>query len=92
MLKAVSYTHLDVYKRQVQLAASHAEQITQEASCSRRPLRIAVPKGSLTEGAVKVLAAAGLDVEGLLDSGRTLMLRNGDEMCIRDRPMKRLKQ
>ena len=70
----------------VQLAASHAEQITQEASCSRRPLRIAVPKGSLKEGAVKVLADAGLDVEGLLDSGRTLMLRNGDVEYLIVRP------
>lgn len=70
----------------VQLAASHAEQITQETSCSRRPLRIAVPKGSLKEGAVKVLADAGLDVEGLLDSGRTLMLRNGDVEYLIVRP------
>ena len=70
----------------VQLAASHAEQITQEVSCSRRPLRIAVPKGSLKEGAVKVLADAGLDVEGLLDSGRTLMLRNGDVEYLIVRP------
>lgn len=70
----------------VQLAALHAEQITQETSCSRRPLRIAVPKGSLKEGAVKVLADAGLDVEGLLDSGRTLMLRNGDVEYLIVRP------
>lgn len=70
----------------VQLAALHAEQMTQEASCSRRPLRIAVPKGSLKEGAVKVLADAGLDVEGLLDSGRTLMLRNGDVEYLIVRP------
>lgn len=70
----------------VQLAALHAEQITQEASCSRRPLRIAVPKGSLKEGAVKVLADVGLDVEGLLDSGRTLMLRNGDVEYLIVRP------
>lgn len=70
----------------VQLAALHAEQMTQETSCSRRPLRIAVPKGSLKEGAVKVLADAGLDVEGLLDSGRTLMLRNGDVEYLIVRP------
>lgn len=70
----------------VQLAALHAQQITQETSCSRRPLRIAVPKGSLKEGAVKVLADAGLDVEGLLDSGRTLMLRNGDVEYLIVRP------
>ena len=49
-----------------------------EAAEESRPLRIAVPKGSLKEGSIAVLEAAGLDVTGLADSGRTLMLRNGD--------------
>ncbi len=49
-----------------------------EAAEAKRPLRIAVPKGSLKEGSIAVLEAAGLDVTGLADSGRTLMLRNGD--------------
>ena len=70
------------------------EQVDQQASetaiqanCpSTRPLRIAVPKGSLKEGAVEVLKNAGLDVEGLLDSGRTLMLRNGDVEYLIVRP------
>ncbi len=53
---------------------------------SARPLRIAVPKGSLKEGSVEVLKNAGLDVDGLLDSGRTLMLRNGDVEYIIVRP------
>lgn len=43
-----------------------------------RPLRIAVPKGSLNKDAIAVLEDAGLDVTGLVDAGRTLMLRNGD--------------
>ncbi len=53
---------------------------------SARPLRIAVPKGSLKEGSVEVLKNAGLDVDGLLDSGRTLMLCNGDVEYIIVRP------
>lgn len=51
-----------------------------------RPLRIAVPKGSLNEDAIATLDAAGLDVSGLADAGRTLMLRNGDVEYIIVRP------
>ncbi len=50
--------------------------LTDEGGKRDHPLRIAVPKGSLNEGAIKVLADAGLDVDGLADAGRTLMLRN----------------
>lgn len=55
-------------------------------AAAARPLRIAVPKGSLKEGAVEVLENAGLNVDGLLDSGRTLMLRNGDVEYLIVRP------
>ncbi|MDO4183601.1 MAG: ATP phosphoribosyltransferase [Coriobacteriia bacterium] len=41
-----------------------------------RPLRIAVPKGSLNEGAIKVLAQAGLDTTGLENPGRALIIHN----------------
>lgn len=41
-----------------------------------RPLRIAVPKGSLNADAIAALAAAGLPVEGLADPGRQLIIRN----------------
>ena len=51
-----------------------------------RPLRIAVPKGSLNADAVASLANAGLDVDGLADAGRTLMLRNGDVEYLIVRP------
>lgn len=51
-----------------------------------KPLRIAVPKGSLNADAVALLEQAGLDVEGLADAGRTLMLRNGDVEYIIVRP------
>ena len=41
-----------------------------------RPLRIAVPKGSLNGDAIAALAAAGLDVSGLADPGRQLIIKN----------------
>ena len=43
--------------------------------CACRPLRIAVPKGSLFEDSVAALEAAGLDVEPLRDLGRHLIVR-----------------
>lgn len=49
-------------------------------------MRIAVPKGSLNEDAIAALDAAGLNVDGLADAGRTLMLRNGDVEYIIVRP------
>lgn len=41
-----------------------------------RPLRIAVPKGSLNADTVAALGAAGLDVTGLDSPGRQLIIRN----------------
>ena len=41
-----------------------------------RPLRIAVPKGSLNGDAIASLAAAGLDTTGLEDPGRQLIISN----------------
>lgn len=57
-----------------------------ETDPTTRPLRIAVPKGSLKEGSVAVLERAGLNVDNLLDSGRTLMLRNDDVEYLIVRP------
>lgn len=51
-----------------------------------RPLRIAVPKGSLNEDAIRVLGEAGLDTSGLEDPGRTLRISNGDVEYIIVRP------
>lgn len=45
------------------------------ASGGQRPLRIAVPKGALNAQALDALAACGLDVEGLRDPGRQLIIR-----------------
>lgn len=42
----------------------------------QRPLRIAVPKGSLNADTIQALEQAGLDVEGLANSGRTLIIKN----------------
>ena len=44
-------------------------------SSAGRPLRVAVPKGALFDGSVRVLAAAGLDVGSLADPGRQLIVR-----------------
>ena len=46
------------------------------AGVDERPLRIAVPKGSLNPGTIKVLADAGLDTTGLEDPGRQLIIHN----------------
>lgn len=43
-----------------------------------RPLRIAVPKGSLFKDSLRVLAAAGLPTEELADPGRKLIVRADD--------------
>ncbi|MBQ9004589.1 MAG: ATP phosphoribosyltransferase [Eggerthellaceae bacterium] len=41
-----------------------------------RPLKVAVPKGSLNADSISVLADAGLDVTGLDNPGRSLIIRN----------------
>lgn len=46
-----------------------------QATSPERPLRIAVPKGSLNADTIAALAAAGLDVAGLGDPGRQLIIR-----------------
>ena len=47
------------------------------------PLRIAVPKGSLNGDTIAALAAAGLDVAGLANPGRQLIIKNpGGEYVI----------
>ena len=43
---------------------------------AERPLRIAVPKGSLAKGTLQVLQDAGLDTTGLDDPGRQLIIHN----------------
>lgn len=43
---------------------------------AERPLRIAVPKGSLNEDAIACLSDAGLDTTGLEDPGRQLIISN----------------
>lgn len=56
-------------------AASGAAAQGEQAAC-RRPLRVAVPKGALHKDTVAVLQAAGLDVEGLSNPGRALIISN----------------
>lgn len=54
--------------------AIEAAEALGDGSQDARPLRIAVPKGSLFSDSVAVLAAAGLDVEPLRDPGRHLVV------------------
>ncbi len=42
------------------------------------PLRVGIPKGSLFDGSVELLRAAGFDVAPLVDAGRQLIVPTGD--------------
>ena len=60
-------------------AMAAAAAVDRRASAGKRvesPLRIAVPKGSLNADAIAALEAAGLDVSGLANPGRALIIRN----------------
>ncbi len=46
------------------------------SSAEEAPLRIAIPKGSLNKDTIAVLADAGLDVSGLDNPGRSLIIHN----------------
>lgn len=59
--------------------AAEAADAAAEAVAAPAPLRIAVPKGSLKEGTLEALGAVGLDVEGLRNPGRHLIVRARDE-------------
>ena len=58
------------------MAAAAAADCAAGGAPSARPLRIAVPKGSLNADTVAALGEAGLDVTGLADPGRSLIIRN----------------
>lgn len=58
----------------------------QAASAPTRPLRVAVSKGSLFEGAVDLLSRAGLPTEGLGEPGRQLVIKADDVEYIIVRP------
>lgn len=49
-----------------------------DGKAGQTPLRIAVPKGSLNEGTIDVLERAGLDVSGLRNPGRRLIVAAQD--------------
>lgn len=44
-------------------------------TCGNPPLRVAVPKGSLNPDTIAILEEAGLDVEGLDNPGRSLIIK-----------------
>ncbi|MBQ3302788.1 MAG: ATP phosphoribosyltransferase [Eggerthellaceae bacterium] len=56
--------------------AAAAGEADSEGAAGQRPLRIAVPKGSLNPETVAALESAGLDVTGLANPGRSLIVRN----------------
>lgn len=56
------------------------------AAGGARPLRVAVPKGALFAGSVDALRAAGLDVTGLADPGRQLIITTHDTEFIIAKP------
>jgi ATP phosphoribosyltransferase regulatory subunit len=65
------------------MAATAAED---DSPSPNKKLRIAVPKGSLNEGSIAVLASAGLDVTGLDDPGRQLIISTDSADYIIVRP------
>lgn len=62
------------YLEQAMAAASAEADLP--ANAAARPLRIAVPKGSLNAEAIACLAEAGLDTTGLDAPGRSLVISN----------------
>ncbi len=63
-------------ERAARAGADLADLADPAAAPDERPLRIAVPKGSLNADAIACLAACGLDVTGLANPGRQLIIRN----------------
>lgn len=57
-------------------ACARGDQGPSGGCLARRPLRVAVPKGSLNAEAIECLAAAGLDATGLDNPGRQLVISN----------------
>jgi ATP phosphoribosyltransferase regulatory subunit len=73
------------------MAASAAQDAIESSDSDALPsankkLRIAVPKGSLNEGSIAVLEAAGLDVSGLDNPGRQLIISTDSADYIIVRP------
>lgn len=64
------------FLEQAMAAATVSECMPVESEAEGRPLRIAVPKGSLNVDTIAALEGAGLDVTGLADAGRALIIRN----------------
>ena len=62
------------YLEEVQAAIQCAEAASR--ATDGKPLRIAVPKGSLNPDSIEALESAGLDVTGLANPGRSLIISN----------------
>lgn len=64
------------FLEQAMAAAAMGRQTAEGSHEPDRPLRIAVPKGSLNADTIAALAGAGLDVTGLAEPGRQLIISN----------------
>ena len=64
------------YLEEVQAALAERERGGASSKSASKPLRIAVPKGSLNADTIEALASAGLDVSGLQNPGRSLIISN----------------
>lgn len=62
------------------------ESLSLDSAAVRRPLRVAVPKGSLFADTVAALDRAGLDVEALREPGRKLVVHADDVDFVIVRP------
>lgn len=68
------------------LEQAMAAAASEGSAAPARPLRVAVPKGSLNADSIACLRAAGLDVTGLENPGRQLIIRNENVEYIIVRP------
>lgn len=62
--------------RATKVAAAKTVASAADAPADQRPLRIAVPKGSLNVDTIRCLSKAGLDTTGLENPGRQLIISN----------------
>lgn len=74
---AIDTTSSISYDRSL-LEESVGELVTEQSrkEFAKKPLRIAIPKGSLYKGSVEILEKVGFDVTGLDNPGRQLIIKN----------------
>lgn len=70
----------DAARKTPGLAPRALARVTPGPALARRPLRVAVSKGALLPGTLRLLAAAGLDVSQLESPGRLLIVGGSDDV------------